>query len=265
MSSGPIIWRATMPKVELSWTGRLARLRFADPANRNAFNHAFCTDFARASLDAAAGAPAAILLEAEGDAFCVGGDIAEFLRERDRIERHVLELATLFHAGIERLNGTGAPILVAVNGVAAGGGFSLVCGADLAIAKRSAKLISAYTSSGLTPDGGGTWTLPRLVGWQKAFEIMALNPVLSAEEALRLGLVTRVVEDDEFPAAVELLAQTLGAMPSDSLIALKRLMRLGATGTFETTMAAEASSIARQAGLPSTLERLDAFMSKRKG
>ena len=127
MSSGPIIWRATMPKVELSWTGRLARLRFADPANRNAFNHAFCTDFARASLDAAAGAPSAILLEAEGDAFCVGGDIAEFLRERDRIERHVLELATLFHAGIERLNGTGAPILTGstsntVVGWTAGGG-----------------------------------------------------------------------------------------------------------------------------------------------
>jgi len=252
-----------MARIELARSGVLARIRFADPANRNAFNQGFCEDFARVALDVAAGPPpGAILIEAEGDAFSVGGDIAGFLEQRDRIERYVLELASLFHLGITRLHGTGAPILVAIKGVAAGGGFSLVCGADLAIATRSAKFVSAYTSSGLTPDGGGSWFLPRLVGWQKAFEIMALNPVLSADEALRLGIVTRVVEDADFPAAVETLAQTVAAMPSAALVGLKRLMRLGATAGLAETLDAEAASIARQAGLPSTLDMLDAFMAR---
>src|SRR5579859_3703599 len=152
-----------MAGIELSWTGGVARIRFAEPDNCNAFNIPFCQAFARVGLDVAAASPAAILIEAEGDAFSVGGDIADFLAERDRVERHVLELASLFHLGITRLHGTAAPIVVAVNGTAAGGGFSLVCGADLAIAKRSARLVAAYTASGLTPDGGGTWFLPRLV------------------------------------------------------------------------------------------------------
>src|SRR5579859_4605964 len=127
-----------MAGIELSWTGGLARLRLAEPGNRNAFNLAFCQSFAQKALDVAAASPAAILIEAEGDAFSVGGDIAEFLAERDRIERHVLELASLFHLGIARLHGTGAPILAALKGTAAGGGFSLVCGADLVLAARSA-------------------------------------------------------------------------------------------------------------------------------
>ncbi|MEI9984233.1 MAG: enoyl-CoA hydratase-related protein [Aliidongia sp.] len=251
-----------MAGIELAWSGGLARLRFAEPANRNAFNLAFCQAFAQIALDVAAALPSAILIEAQGEAFSVGGDIAEFLAERARVERHVFELASLFHLGIARLHGTGAPILVAVNGIAAGGGFSLVCGADLAIAARSAKLVAAYTASGLTPDGGGTWFLPRLVGWQKAFEILALNPVLSAEEAQRLGLVTRVVEDTEFPAAVDALAESVAAMPSGALVALKRLMRLGTAGGLDAALDAEAASIARQAGLASTLERLDAFMAR---
>jgi len=235
-----------MAGIDLSWTGGLARLRLAEPGNRNAFNLAFCRAFAQKALDVAAASPAAILIEAEGDAFSVGGDIAEFLAERARIERHVLELASLFHLGIARLHGTGAPILVAVN----------------AIAARSAKLVAAYTSSGLTPDGGGTWFLPRLVGWQKAFEILALNPVLSAEEAQHLGLVTRVVEDADFPEAVEALAQSVAAMPSGALVALKRLMRQGADSGLDAALDAEAGSIARQAAHPATLERLDAFMAR---
>ena len=251
-----------MAGIELTWTGGLARLRLAEPNNRNAFNLAFCQAFAQKAMDVAAASPSAILIEAEGDAFSVGGDIAEFLAERDRIERHVLELASLFHLGIARLHGTGAPILVAVKGTAAGGGFSLVCGADLAIAARSAKLVAAYTSSGLTPDGGGTWFLPRLVGWQKAFEILALNPVLPAEEAQRLGLIARVVEDADFPAAVETLAESVAAMPSGALVALKRLMRQGADNGLDAALDAEAGSIARQAAHPATLQRLDAFMAR---
>src|SRR5690606_10504128 len=103
------------------------------------------------------------------------------------------------------LNRLAAPVVAAVNGMAAGGGFSLVCMSDLAIATRSARFNFAYTRSALTTDGGATWFLPRLVGLQRAFDILATNPTLDAEEAARLGIIARVVDDDRFETEVEAL------------------------------------------------------------
>src|SRR5690606_5906696 len=143
-----------------------------------------------------------------------GGDLNEFLRERDRIQGHVREMATWFHLAITVLNRLEAPVVCAVNGTAAGGGFSLVCMSDLAIATRSARFNLAYTRSGLTPDGGATWFLPRLVGTQRAFDIMATNPTLSAERACELGLIARVVDDAGFEAEVEATLTLLAKTPS---------------------------------------------------
>ena len=252
-----------MAGIDLSWTGGLARLRLAEPGNRNAFNLAFCRAFAQKALDVAAASPAAILIEAEGDAFSVGGDLAEFLAERERIERHVLELASLFHLGIARLHGTGAPILVAVNGTAAGGGFSLVCGADLVVASEAARFVSAYTASGVTPDGGGTFFLPRIVGRSVAFDLMATNPVLSAQEAKALGIVARVVAPEALDEAVEALVAQLAAQPPGAVAGLKALLRRGEDEALATQLRAEADSIARLAASPATLARMEQFLTRK--
>jgi 2-(1,2-epoxy-1,2-dihydrophenyl)acetyl-CoA isomerase len=150
-------------------------------------------------------------------------------------------------------------VVVALNGMAAGGGFSLVCAADLVFARRSARLNSGYTRSGLTPDAGATYTLPRLVGSRKAFELMALNPTLTADEAQTLGIVSRVFDDDAFEAGVDAAIAGIARMTPGILAKLKRLVREGATRTLADQLDAEGLSIAGCASSPETLARLKAF------
>jgi 2-(1,2-epoxy-1,2-dihydrophenyl)acetyl-CoA isomerase len=250
--------------VALSIDGAVARLRLANPPGRNAINLQFCREFAAAAaaVEAAAGV-AVVLVTGEGGVFSVGGDIREFVAEKARAEAHVRAMTAALHDGIVRLQRTAAPVLAAVGGVAAGAGFSLVCGADLVLAGNSARFTSAYTNSGLTPDGGGTWFLPRIVGLRRAFELMALNPVLSAEEAKTLGIVTRVVADDALADAAEAMAAQLAAMPPGGLAGLKRLLRSSREAGLTDQLDAEADSISRLVATPSTMARLEAFLARR--
>ena len=162
------------------------------------------------------------------------------------------------------LHRAAAPIVVALNGMAAGGGFSLVLSANLAVAKRSAKLNSAYTRTGLTPDGGGTWLLERLVGPQRAFDLMATNPTLTADQAHALGLVSRVVDDAAFDNEVRSVAQSLVALPAGAATRLKRLFAssIGGGVSLEARMQAESEALATSVAQPETLARLDAFLKK---
>ncbi|SNS27481.1 2-(1,2-epoxy-1,2-dihydrophenyl)acetyl-CoA isomerase [Sphingomonas laterariae] len=252
-------------RVTLEIAGGIARLSLANPARRNAIDLEFLEDFAAAALDIQSDASVrVILLRADGPVFSVGGDLADMVANRHRAERHVLEMASLFHLGIERLQASRAPLVVALGGTAAGGGFSLVLGADLVIAGQSAKLVSAYLKSGLTPDGGATWFLPRLVGRQKAFEIMALSPVLSAQDAQALGLVARVVADDALDAEATAVAAQLAALPSDALFVLKRQLHASPGHGLADQLAVEAGGIARSAAQPDVQAALDAFFAKGK-
>jgi 2-(1,2-epoxy-1,2-dihydrophenyl)acetyl-CoA isomerase len=251
------------PRLEFSISGGIGRILLACPERRNAIDLAFCRQFAAvaAACEADAGI-AVILLAARGDWFSVGGDLRDFLAHRDHVAAHVRAMAEAFHAGILALRRAAAPVVAAVRGTAAGGGFTLVCGADLLLAARSARFVSAYTRSGLTPDGGGTYFLPRLVGARVAFDIMATNPVLTADAAKALGIVTRVVDDADFDAATEHLLAELAAMPAGVLAGLKRLLRASGEAGLAAQLAAEAESIARRAADPETLRRLDAFLAK---
>jgi len=251
-------------RIAFSREGAVARLCLTNPAGRNAIDLRFCRAFAEAAAACEAARDAAVILvSAEGDAFSVGGDIREFVAEKNRAEAHGRQMTEALHEGVLRLQRAPAPVLVAVSGVAAGAGFSLVCGADLVIAGRSARFTSAYTRSGLTPDGGGTWFLPRIVGFRRAFELMALNPVLGADEALALGIVSRIVDDDALGREAEALAQQLAALPSGGLAGLKALLRASGHAALGDQLDAEADSIARLLGTPSTMAQLEAFLKKR--
>lgn len=250
-------------RVTLETADGIARLTLANAGRRNAIDLEFLRDFAAAALDIQSDASVrVVVMRAEGPIFSVGGDLAEMVENRHRAERHVLEMASTFHLGIERLQLSPAPLVAALGGTAAGGGFSLILGADLVIASKSAKLVAAYTKSGLTPDGGATWFLPRIVGRQKAFEIMALNPTLSADEAASLGLVTRVVEDEALDAEVMKVAGQLAALPSDALGVLKRQLHLSPGNGLADQLAIEASGIARATAQPDVQAALDAFFAK---
>lgn len=135
----------------------IARIVIDDAARHNVVGAQFTREFARAAI-ACEGRDdvRAVLLTANGREFSVGGDLNEFLRERDNLRPHIREMATYFHLGITVLNRLPAPVVCAINGLAAGGGMSLAMMADMTIATRSAKFTLAYTRSGLTPDGGGS-------------------------------------------------------------------------------------------------------------
>ncbi len=252
-------------RVAFEITRGLARITFVNPARHNAMDLQFCNELADAATRCAS-APGlkAVLIAAAGDVFCVGGDIKEFVANRERLREHVLTTAAQFHVAVARLHHLSAPLIVAVNGTAAGGGFSMVCAADLAIAKRSARFNPAYTRSGLTPDGGGTWFLTRIVGWRRAFEIFATNPTLGADDACALGIVSRVVDDAKFDAEVARIARQIEDAPAGALCELKRLVRESLTASLDEHLEAEAVSIAAQADLPETQDLLAAFLSKSK-
>ena len=250
-------------KVEYQVKDGLARIIFVNEAGGNALDLQACNEFAEAAAQTRKDSSIkAVLLEARGKSFSVGGDIRGFVANKDNIHQHVIDMTKGFHGGISDLRNGTAPLIIAVNGVAAGGGFSLVCSADMAIAKRSAKFVAAYSRSGLSPDGGGTWFLPRIVGIQKAFDIFATNPTLSAEQARDLGIISRVVEDDDFEAEVDKLARMIVESPPGALAALKKLLNASTSATLQEQFDAEANSIASLAASPSTMERLMALLGK---
>jgi 2-(1,2-epoxy-1,2-dihydrophenyl)acetyl-CoA isomerase len=204
-----------------------------------------------------------VTLAAAGKAFCVGGDLKHFASAGDDVARAVRSLADPLHEALELLSGIDAPVVAAVNGVAAGAGMSLVCAADLVIAAESARFTMAYTAAGLSPDCGATWFLPRIIGVRRAAELMLLNDRLDARAAAALGIVTRVVSDEDLESEVEALAASLATGPTRAYGAVKRLLRASATATLEDQLAEESATIAELAAAPDGREGVAAFLAKR--
>ncbi len=205
----------------------------------------------------------AVVITGNGKAFFAGGDLSSFDAAGDDRSALIKEMTTYFHAAISRFNRMDAPVIAAVNGVAAGAGFSLMMSTDLAYAARSAKFTMAYTRAGLTPDGSSTYFLPRLVGLRRAQELTLTNRTLTAEEAQQWGLLTDVVNDGDLMANVAALAIGLAKGPTRSFGASKRLMRDGINETLETQMELETRAIAAASLRHDGREGVAAFLAKR--
>ena len=136
----------------------------------------------------------AVVLTGIGKAFCAGGDLGEFVAAGDQARSLILQMTGDLHLALSRLARNRAPVIAAVNGTAAGAGFSLAMAADLAVADERAVFTMAYTNAGLSPDGSSTYYMPRKIGDRRARELMLTNRVLTAAEALDWGVVNQVVE-----------------------------------------------------------------------
>jgi 2-(1,2-epoxy-1,2-dihydrophenyl)acetyl-CoA isomerase len=205
----------------------------------------------------------AVVLTGSGKMFCAGGDLKAFAAQGDGISLYLKKVTQVFHAVISRFNWMDAPVIGAINGTAAGGGFSLALTTDIAIAAESAKFTMAYTKIGLALDGGSSYFLARMVGLRRAKEMALLNPVLSARQALEWGLINQVVADDQvLPAALE-MAYNLAKGPTLALGAAKRLILSGATESLESQMERESRAIAAMAGKADGREGVAAFLGKR--
>jgi 2-(1,2-epoxy-1,2-dihydrophenyl)acetyl-CoA isomerase len=204
----------------------------------------------------------AVLITGEGKNFCVGGDLNSFVARED-LPAHLTDVTTYLHAANSRLIRMDAPVIAAVQGSAAGAGMSLAASCDLVLAAASSKFVMAYTAIGLTPDGSGTWALPRVVGLRRALDLVLTNRRLGAEEAMAVGLVTRVVPDDELLREAGELARSLAAGPTGAFGAAKRLLWDSLATDLEAQLALETRSLAAAAGSADGREGIAAFPAKR--
>ncbi|MBT5263716.1 MAG: enoyl-CoA hydratase [Rhodospirillaceae bacterium] len=206
----------------------------------------------------------AVLLTGAGKNFGFGGDLKHFSDNKDTIGHVLKELTTYFHGAVARFQHMEAPLVVAVNGMAAGAGFSKALIGDIVIAGESAQFKMAYTAAGLIPDGTSTYYLPRMVGLRRAQELMITNRTLSAAEALDWGVVTTVVPDAALMDEANALATRLAAGPTKAYGMVKRLLSRTFEQTLETQMEDESRMIAAAAKSEDGREGLDAFLNKRK-
>ena len=153
-------------------------------------------------------------------AFCAGGDVASFANNAETVDLLIKEMTGLFHMAISRLAWMEAPVLAAVNGVAAGAGLSLAAACDLAVAADHATFTSAYANVGLSPDGSSSWFLPRLIGRRRTMELYLTPRILNATEALEWGLINRVVAQADFATEIDKLAGQLKNMDEDGTLRL---------------------------------------------
>ena len=240
----------------------VAWLRMERPKAYNAVNREMALGL-QAALDEAetdAGVRA-IVLTGEGKAFSAGQDLKEATDPETDLQSIVREH---YNPLIRRLRKIEKPILAAVNGVAAGAGANLALACDIVVAKESASFIQAFSKIGLIPDSGGTFMLPRLVGWIKASALMMLGDKVSAAEAERLGMIYKVFSDAEYEAAVEKLAATLAAMPTKGLGLTKRALNESAVQSLDEQLDGEEAWQAEAAQTEDYAEGVSAFLEKRK-
>jgi len=206
----------------------------------------------------------AVLLTGAGRMFCGGGDLKAFASQPpEELPAYLKSVTLYFHQALHRFARMRAPLVIAVNGNAGGGGMSLALAGDIVLAAESARFTMAYTRVGLTPDGSSTYSLPRLVGLRRAAELMLTNRTLSAREAEQMGLITRAVPDAELLPQAEDLVQELALGATRAFGGVKRLLYSSATASLAEQMELETEWIAEVARTRDAHEGINAFLSKR--
>ncbi|HUJ49194.1 MAG TPA: enoyl-CoA hydratase-related protein [Bryobacteraceae bacterium] len=208
----------------------------------------------------------AVLITANGPAFCAGGDIRQMQAHVDsdgHAGRFLKTLTIALHGAIATIAHMPKPVMTAVNGAAAGAGFSLAMAGDIVLAGSDAKFTVGYTAIGLSPDGSLTHHLPRLVGPKLAFELTCTNRTLSAEEARDLGIVAKIFPGAELQASARDYVAMLSRGPTQALGRAKRLF----AGTFENSLEAqmehERQVLAECGRTADFKEGIGAFLTKR--
>lgn len=251
--------------IELTVADHLARLTLKRPHSANAINPVMAEELWLATI-ACEESPdvRAVLITSEGRFFCAGGDLGSFAGAGPAIGEQLAKMTGFIHGAFSKLARMTAPVVIAVNGAAAGAGLSLALLGDIVVAAKSATFTSGYTAAGLTPDGGSTYLLPRLVGYRRAQEMVLCNRRVGADEALQWGLVTAVVEDDQLLARAEQVARQLIEGPLQAIGGARRLLLASAGDEYETQMEREARAIIAAAKGAEGQEGIAAFLAKRR-
>jgi 2-(1,2-epoxy-1,2-dihydrophenyl)acetyl-CoA isomerase len=240
------------------------------PETRNAFSQEMLDDLAEALRACRSQEVRAVLITGSGNAFCAGADVREFTNELeaggpDRISNHVRELAGRFHSDvILEIRRLPKPVVAGVNGVAAGGGFSLMASCDLRVAADNARFLMAYANIGATADGGSTFFLTRLLGGGRAMELYLSDQPLTAESALSIGLISQIFPAAEFGELAMETAVRLAQGPTVAYGRVKSLFDSGWRLDLEAQLDQETDLIADIALTQDFQEGIRAFSEKRR-
>lgn len=236
------------------------------PESLNALNTEVGQEFQAAVGEVQQRGARAVVLTGAGRAFCAGGDLREMqkIAEREgKVEAFFDEPLRMLNECIMLIRRMPLPFIAAVNGAASGGGCNLALACDLVIAGAGARFNQAFIKLGLVPDCGGTFILPRLVGWKRAAELMMTGDVLSAEQAMAMGMINAVVPDDELLARALAMAEKLAQAPTAAIGRIKQLLEASATNDYAGQLDREREAQIESGQTRDFREGVTAFLEKR--
>jgi 2-(1,2-epoxy-1,2-dihydrophenyl)acetyl-CoA isomerase len=252
-----------MTFIKTETEGNVLKITLNRPDKFNSFNREMALDFQKA-LDEAASTKTirAVLLTGEGKAFCAGQDLAEAMdKNGPGIERIVREH---YNPIILKIRNLHKPVVCAVNGVAAGAGANIALACDVVIAASSSSFIQAFSKIGLVPDSGGTFFLPRLIGFGKASALMMLGDKISAADAEQMGMIYKVSEDSSLQQDAMTIANALGSMPTKGIGLTKKLLNKSMNSDLDSQLRSEGDEQVVAAASYDYNEGVNAFLEKRK-
>lgn len=250
--------------IQLKVMNQVAYVALNRPEVFNSFNREMALSM-QAALDQCASDASirAIVITGNGKAFCAGQDLKEVVSpELNPGFRKILE--EHYNPIVQRIRTIEKPVIAAVNGVAAGAGANIALACDIVLASEKASFIQAFSKIGLIPDSGGTFFLPRLIGFQRASALAMTGDKVTAEEALQMGMVYKVISEESFETSVQQLAEQLAQMPTKALGLTKRLLNQSLTNDLNTQLALESDLQIEASESHDYNEGVTAFIEKRK-
>jgi len=251
-----------MSSILFTVENEIATITLNRPDKLNSFNREMAL-LLQQKLDecAAQHAIRCVYLTGAGKGFCAGEDLAEVIDPNGPGMQKIL--SEQFNPIITRIRNLAKPVIAAVNGVAAGAGANIALACDIVVAAQSASFIQAFSKLGLIPDSGGTYTLPRLIGWQKATALMMLGDKVPADQAEQMGMIYKVFPDADFETESKKIAATLAQMPTRGLAYTKQVLELSMTNTLDQQLKVEDEFQQKAAVTRDFKEGVQAFIEKR--
>lgn len=249
--------------VQLTSANQIATITLNRPDAMNSYNDEMARDLASVTADVKNDASIrAVVLNGAGKLFMAGGDLQFFQQSVDSLSDHVHGLMDLLRQAVNNLLTMPRPVLASVHGSVAGVGMSLMMACDLVVAAESTKFCMAYSGVGLSPDGGASYFLPRIVGHKKAMQWLLLSEMFGADEALKHGLVNWVVADAELAATTEQLTNKIAHGPTNTYAHIKKLVNSTWDSHFDEQFRHEVESFASCATTDDFKAGLKAFLTK---
>lgn len=239
----------------------IGRITLNRPDKLNSFNREMALQMQSALDDCKKKEVRCVYITGAGKGFSAGQDLAEVVDPNGPGMKKIL--SEHYNPIITRIRKLEKPVVAAVNGVAAGAGANIALCCDIVLATQSASFIQAFSKIGLIPDSGGTYTLPRLIGWQKASAIMMLGDKIVAAEAEKMGMIYKVIEDDQFAEQSWKIASTLANMPTKGLAFTKQILEMSLSASLEKQLLDEDIFQQQAAQTADYKEGVQAFLEKR--